>query len=84
MNISIPELKFHEYVSEDLERWKEQIKKKNREDEEKCCIRFQIEKERQQKMQEIFMISSMTDEDKQKIYDDWIRNFYEPVRNGLL
>lgn len=84
LNISIPELKFHEYVSEDLERWKEQIKKKNREDEEKCCIRFQIEKERQQKMQEIFMISSMTDEDKQKIYDDWIRNFYEPVRNGLL
>ena len=35
-------------------------------------------------MQEIFSLSGLSDEDKKKIYDDWIRNFYEPVRNGLL
>ena len=84
LTMKTPEVIFQEYEDEELRRWKEQIKDINRRDEEKCCIRFQIEKERQQKMQEIFSLSGLSDEDKKKIYDDWIRNFYEPVRNGLL
>lgn len=84
LTLSLPDVQFQEYESEDLNRWKVQIKNANRQNEEKCCIRFQIEKERQQKMQEIFMIAGINEEDKKRIYDDWIKNFYEPVRNGLL
>ena len=65
-------------------RWKEQIRKEQEEDADKCCMKFQIEKERLDKFHEIFMLPGLSEEDKQKVYDEWLRNFYEPVRNGLL
>lgn len=84
LNITLPEIKFHEYNCDDLARWKEQIRKIQAQDEEKCRMKFQLEKERLDKFQEIFMIPGLSEADKQKVYDEWLRNFYEPVRNGLL
>jgi len=84
LNIDLPDIKFSIYECEELPKWKEQIRRAQAEDIERKCMRFQLEKERSEKLQEIFSLTGLTDDEKQTIYDEWLRNFYEPVRNGLL
>lgn len=84
LHIEMPALRFQAFQCETLSKWKEDIQNANKQNEEWCRLCFQIEKERQEKLCEIFALSGLTDEDKQKIYEEWLRNFYEPIRNGLL
>ncbi len=84
LTITIPEPTFHLYQSEQLEGWKEQIKAENKNDANKCWLKAQIEKERSLKQFEVFSYPNLTVEEKEIIYAEWLKNFYEPVRNGLL
>ncbi len=80
----LQELVFQEYIDPCIDDWREQIRKISMHDKEKCRLRLQLEKEHHEKLCEIFSAPLLTQEDKQKLYEDWLKNVYEPVRNGLL
>ena len=75
---------FQVYEDSCIKDWREKISKLNKHDKERCKLHIQLEKEHQQKMCEIFSAPLLTREDKERLYEDWLKNVYEPVRNGLL
>lgn len=80
----LPDAVFQAYTDSCIDDWREQIGKLNVHDEERCKLRLQLEKEHQSKLCEIFSAPLLTREDKERLYEDWLKNVYEPVRNGLL
>lgn len=84
LTIDLPELVFSVYQSPLIEQWKTELQKANAQDVRKCQLHIQIEKERQEKQYEIFAYPNLSLEEKQIVYEEWLKNFYEPVRNGLL
>lgn len=84
LTIELPELSFSVYQSPQLDQWKTELQKANAQDVRKCQLYIQIEKERQEKQYEIFAYPNLSLEEKQMVYEEWLKNFYEPVRNGLL
>lgn len=84
LTISLPAPAFHLYENQQIDLWRKQIQAERETDPNVCWLKSQIEKERSLKQVAIFSYPNFTLNEKEILYAAWLKNFYEPVRNGLL
>ena len=84
LTVRLPEVPFWEYDCWLMGKWREEIFRRDVEDEEKQRLKFQIEKEKREKRKEIFSCKGLSDKQKMEAWWEWLVEYYEPVRNGLL
>ena len=83
LTIELPELEFREYDCRLMEKWRKQIRELDELNAEKRRLKIQLEEERCQKRKEIFGRDDLTPEEKIEVYDDWLEQYYEPIRNEM-
>ena len=84
LTIVLPEIPFQEYVCPLMDKWREQIRIADKENQEKQRLKCQLELEKNKKRKEIFEQAGISLEEKREQWATWLEEVYEPVRNGLL
>ena len=84
LTIELPPLPFQTFYCEQMEVWKRKIQDIRSRDDRSNEIQRQIEMEKKQKRREIFKSDGLKNEDKERLYLEWLLEYYEPIRNSLL
>lgn len=84
VHINLPELDFKEYTCPLMDSWKNEIYKERAVDKDYQKRKEEVEKEYLSKTLEIFGREDILDVEKASLFEDWIINYYEPIRNELL
>ena len=77
-------VQFAEYSCHLMEKWREEIYMADAADKEKRERKRELEIEKSAKRKEIYGRDDLSIEEKQELWWNWLEEFYEPVRNGLL
>lgn len=84
LTFSLPDVEFHEFSCKLMEKWKKEIRQRDSNYIEMKRRKNQIEEEKAAKRKEIYGREDLTTEEKFDLFTDWLINYYEPARNGLI
>lgn len=84
LTISLPKNPWHPFKCKSMDTWKEEIAKINILDTERTKRKKLLDKERKHKKRKIFLRTDISIKEKQELWQHWLLNYYEPIRNEIL
>lgn len=79
LTITLPEVQFQEYICPLMDKWREEIRVMDEDNEKNRKLKLQLELEKEAKHHEIFS-RDIPLEEKLELWSEWKNIYYEPVR----
>lgn len=84
LSISLPETMWYPFESKRIDEWKDEISENNLQDKNRELLQKTLVKERKHKKREIFLRTDISQKEKYELWNQWLIDYYEPIRNEIL